>query len=169
DVILFLFSTAALPPPDGLGSSAAAVARVRGADMFAGDPAGSSVGPFSAPFAFSQVQPGSYQIRAFLDAARDFEPFFDFARQPRAGDPVGSFGDLPAAKFGVELRLDAGGQPAISDGDGFFDVYPQVLLQQIADAAGAAVAPAEAVVIPCKANALPLLPALVANPAGGPL
>ncbi|HZR08923.1 MAG TPA: hypothetical protein VFA79_10105, partial [Myxococcales bacterium] len=96
DAILLLFDTAALPPPDGNGTSATAIAHIPQATLFAGAPP-SSVGPFSGSFTFTQVPSGrSYQIRAFIDAtaAHEFAPLFDYAQQPRAGDPVGGHGDL---------------------------------------------------------------------------
>ncbi|MGZ6142904.1 MAG: hypothetical protein ACXWLM_06175, partial [Myxococcales bacterium] len=61
DAILLLFDTASLPPPDGNGTSAAAVARIPAVALFANAAAG-SIGPFSAPFTFTQVPAGrSYQ------------------------------------------------------------------------------------------------------------
>ena len=102
DVVLFLFDKASLPPPDGAGTSAVAIARVAQATLFGNAGAG-SIGPFSAPYIFTQVPPDrSYQIRAFIDAAHEFNPFFDFAQQPRAGDPVGGYG-----------TLDPSGQPQL--------------------------------------------------------
>src|SRR5205085_907921 len=96
DAILLLFDTAALPPPDGTGTSAAAVARVPSTTFFANAAPG-SVGPFSAPFTFTQVPSGrSYQIRAFLDVTGEFDPFFDFTQQPRAGAPAGGHGEIGA-------------------------------------------------------------------------
>jgi hypothetical protein len=112
DAILFLFDTAALPPPDGNGTSATAIAHIPQATLF-GNPLAAGIGPFSAGFTFTQVPSGrSYQIRAFIDAtaAHEFAPLFDYAQQPRAGDPVGGHGDL-----------GPGGQPrflAISVGAG---------------------------------------------------
>ncbi|HUJ29475.1 MAG TPA: hypothetical protein VLW85_25820 [Myxococcales bacterium] len=94
DAILLLFDTAALPPPDGTGSSAVAVGRVPEATLFAGAAAGSS-GPFSAPFSFAQVPAGrSYQIRALIDSKHEFDPFFDFTQSPRAGEPIGGYGEI---------------------------------------------------------------------------
>jgi hypothetical protein len=91
DAVLLLFDTAALPPPDGTGTTPAAIARVPEATLLPGSP---GVGPFSASFTFTQVPSGrSYQIRAFIDAAHQFNPFFDYARQPHAGDPIGGYGD----------------------------------------------------------------------------
>ncbi len=92
DVVLLLFDLAALPPPDGTGTTAVAVARVPESTMFAGAAPG-SIGPFSAAYTFSQVPAWrSYQVRAFVDATHDFSPFFDYTQQPRAGDPVGGHG-----------------------------------------------------------------------------
>ena len=60
-------------------------------------------GAFSAPFTFTQVRSGrSYQIRAFIDATHEFDPLFDYAQQPRAGDPAGGYGEIGP---GGELRL----------------------------------------------------------------
>ncbi|MCA1827490.1 MAG: hypothetical protein LC689_11215, partial [Myxococcales bacterium] len=103
DAILLLFDTGSLPPPDGNGTSAAAIARIPQATLF-GAAGASSVGPFSAPFVFTQVPSGrSYQIRAFLDVTHEFDPFFDFTQQPRAGAPAGGHGEL-----------DASGQPHLT-------------------------------------------------------
>jgi hypothetical protein len=103
DAVLLLFDTRALPPPDGTGTTAVAVARVPESVLFANAPGGSA-GPFSAPFVFTQVPTTtcgpaiaacrSYQIRAFIDAVHQFNPFFDFTQQPRAGDPVGGYGAI---------------------------------------------------------------------------
>ncbi len=239
DVVLLLFATNALPPPDGLGTTAQAISKVVRAKMF-GSPESAGQGPFGAQYVFSQVPPGHYQIRAFIDASGLFFPFFDFSQQPHAGDPVGGHVDfdsngvphlaaidVPAgtalqgvsvaigqetpndppsftiveapqgsftlpqsmdrpvffhvatanlgaanasfanAHFGVELRPDASGLPSIPDGDGFYDVYPQVLLEQTSNADGTAlVIPA---VIPVKVNPLPLLPLLFQQLGKGPV
>src|SRR6266850_1526630 len=109
DVILFLFKTSALPPPDGLGTSAAAVARIGQDAMFGADK--TSAGPFAADFVFTQVPPDRYQIRGFINASGGFLPFFDYARQPRAGDPVGghvSFDAQGAPRFD-EIEVGAAG------------------------------------------------------------
>ena len=239
DGILFLFDTQSLPPPDGNGQSAVAVARIPAATLFGGAAAG-SIGPFSAPYIFTQVPPGrSYQVRAFVDATGDFDPFFDFTQQPRAGDPAGGHGEIfngrprlaavavpagtvmsginvaltqvvpydppsfvitggsqtfdasldqPArlqlqiarldarnasfahAHFGLELDRDAQGNRQSTAGDGLDDVFPRVFLRQIALRDGTPVAPGEAAIVPCRAIALPVLPALVtAGPGQAPL
>ena len=230
DGILFLFDTQSLPPPDGNGQSAVAIARIPAATLFGNAPAG-SIGPFSGPYIFTQVPPGrSYQVRAFIDATGDFDPFFDFTQQPRAGDPAGGHGELvngqprlvavpvtagkaltdinvaltevvpydpPSfvltsgsqtldvsidrpvrlqlsttrldaqnasfanAHFGVELDRDAQGNRQSTAGDGLDDVFPRVFLRQIALKDGTPVAPNDAAIVPCRAIALPILPALV--------
>jgi len=76
------------------------VARVPQSTLFGRAPDG---GAFSAPFTFTQVPSGrNYQIRAFIDATGEFDPLFDYAQQPRAGDPVGGYGERDP---GGELRL----------------------------------------------------------------
>jgi uncharacterized protein (DUF2141 family) len=93
DAIVLLFDASALPPRDRNGTGAAAIARVPEWALFRNAP-GTSIGPFSAPFTFTQVPSGrGYQIRAFIDASREFDPFFDYAQQPRAGDPIGAYGE----------------------------------------------------------------------------
>ena len=104
DAIVLLFDAGALPPRDGNGTGAAGIARVPQASMFRNAP-GTSIGPFSAPFTFTQVPSGrGYQIRAFIDASRQFDPFFDYAQQPRAGDPAGAYGEpAPGRLLGVQV------------------------------------------------------------------
>ena len=97
DAILLLFDSRALPPPEGNGAGAIAVARVSEATLFH-PAAGAAAGPFSAPFAFTQVpSQRSYRIRAFIDATHEFVPLFDYTQQPRAGDPAGASGDIAVA------------------------------------------------------------------------
>ena len=108
DVVLFLFDKASLPPPDGIGTSAVAVARVPEAALFANAAPG-SIGPFSSAYTFTQVPANrSYQVRAFIDATHEFDPFFDFAQQPRAGDPVGGYGALDSAGQPQLLSIPVG-------------------------------------------------------------
>ena len=95
DVILLLFAAENLPPPDGTASTAVSLSRVPAAKLFTG---GSAVGPFGAPFLFTNVKAGNYQIRAFLDVTGDFDPFADFTQSPRAGAPTGG-----------SVTFDAGG------------------------------------------------------------
>jgi uncharacterized protein (DUF2141 family) len=231
DVYLLLFDVNALPPPDGQASSAVGVSRVPASQLFGNAPA-TSVGPFSASFVFTQVPSNhTYQIRAFIDAAHSFEPFFDYAISPRAGDVAGGYGQigangvaqllpiavapaqtvsgisvplfqpvpydppaceivggsptfnatidqpvamtlkihpLPAvgithAHFGLELDRDANGNARSSFADGIVDVFPRVVLQQIADDKGK---PMTGVVIPTRTLPQAVLPALENLPNG---
>src|SRR5205823_2343202 len=115
DAVLLLFDTAALPPPDGNGTAAAAVARIPSATLFARHEADGSIGPFSAPFVFTQVQSGrSYQIRAFLDVTGEFDPFFDFSQQPRAGAPAGGHGEIGADGQPHLTRIDVPAATVVS-------------------------------------------------------
>lgn len=114
DAILLLFDTAALPPPQGNGSSAAAVARIPASVLFANATPG-SVGPFSAPFTFTQVPSGrSYQIQAFLDVTGEFDPFFDFTQQPRAGAPAGGHGAIGADGQAHPVSIDVPAAQVVS-------------------------------------------------------
>src|SRR6267143_683539 len=93
DAIVLLFEASALPLRHGNGNGAAAIARVPESALFRNAPR-TGIGPFSAPFTFTQVPSGrGYQIRAFIDASGEFDPFFDYAQQPRAGDPAGAYGE----------------------------------------------------------------------------
>jgi len=102
DVVLLLFAANNLPPPDGTATSAVELARVASATMFAGAAPGAT-GPFSAPYLFTEVAPGNYQIRAFIDLGGDFAPLFDFTQSPRAGAPIGG-----------TVTFDAHGQPTLA-------------------------------------------------------
>jgi hypothetical protein len=93
DAIVLLFEASAFPPRDGNGTGAAAIARVPESALFKDAPR-TSIGTFSAPFTFTQVPSvRGYQIRAFIDASGEFDPFFAYAQQPRAGDPVGAYAE----------------------------------------------------------------------------
>src|SRR5262249_55934906 len=103
DAVLLLFDTASLPPPDGNGTTPTAIARIPKETLFGAQLGTTAAGPFSAAFTFTQVPSGrSYQIRAFLDVSGEFNPFFDFTQQPRAGAPAGGHGEL-----------DSSGQPRL--------------------------------------------------------
>src|ERR1700716_486797 len=66
DAIVLLFHAGALPPREGYGTGAAAIARVQESALFR-NASGTSTGPFSAPFTFTQVPSGrDYHIRAFI-------------------------------------------------------------------------------------------------------
>ena len=107
DAVLFLWSEDSLPPPDGTTTQPVSLARVSSGVLFGAG----NAGPYSAPYAFTQVPPGHYQIRAFIDSSHEFDPFFDFTAQPRAGDPAGghapSLGPDNRAHFG-DIEVPSG-------------------------------------------------------------
>ena len=101
--VILAFETHLLPPPEGLGTTAASLDVVPGEALFAGlrdklafasdgsticgdpgDPvtvSGSwAVGPFTA---------GTYQIRGFYDKYGDFDPAFSISNLPSKGDVGG--------------------------------------------------------------------------------
>jgi uncharacterized protein (DUF2141 family) len=116
DAVLLLFSSTALPPPDGTASAPVEIGRIASATLFAGASPGST-GPFSAPFLFTEVPPGNYQIRAFLDLGGDFSPFADFTQSPHAGAPTGG-----------TVTFDANGSATLTN----FNVGPNArVLEQV--------------------------------------
>jgi hypothetical protein len=101
---IFAFDARLLPPPDGLGTSAASFVAVTGTELFAGvrerltfDPYGAPWCPdakaapatVSAAFALGPLPAGDYQLRGFYDHDGDFDPAFSIANLPTAGDVGG--------------------------------------------------------------------------------
>ena len=101
---LFAFDERRLPPPDGLGTTAASFAVVMGDALFAGvrerltfEPDGAPWCPdakaapvtVTAPFAIGPLPAGDYQVRGFYDRDGDFDPGFSIANLPSAGDVGG--------------------------------------------------------------------------------
>lgn len=97
--IILAFDTRLLPPPDGLGSSAASIDAVSGDELFAGiraqlpsdgcpaqDAAPVTV---SASWGIAPLPGGSYQIRGFYDYDGDFDPTFSISNLPTRGDVGG--------------------------------------------------------------------------------
>jgi len=99
--VLLVFDVRALPPPEGLGTSAASLATVGGDELFAGVrgrltfktdktrwcPAASTPPVIvSASFAAAPLDAGNYQIRGFYDYDGDFDPVFSIANLPTKGD-----------------------------------------------------------------------------------
>ncbi len=140
--LLTVFDVRALPPPDGLGSSAASLQVVAGDELFAGvsssltfredgslwcpEPGEPTV-TVSAPFVVSPLAAGAYQVRGFYDRDGDFDPLFSISNQPTQGDVAGgAITNAAAVAAGArpEFRVlelgEAGatGVYAFPDGDG---------------------------------------------------
>jgi hypothetical protein len=106
--ILLAFDVRLLPPPEGLGTSAASLGVVPGETLFAGvkdeleyDPDGDLHCPkhryfigstpiplatVSADWALAPLAAGTYQVRGFYDLDGDFDPGFLISNLPTKGD-----------------------------------------------------------------------------------
>jgi hypothetical protein len=109
-VVLFLYDAARPPPPVGTGRPVTFTVVSR--DALFGAASEGSAGPFTAPYAFSLVAPGTYLIRGFVDANDDFIPWYGVTSDVNTGD-VGDAAIDPAtgAQRVIEIALDASGQP----------------------------------------------------------
>lgn len=102
--VIEVFNVDLLPPPEGLGSSAASLAVVTGEQLFDGVRAqiqlhesggrwcpGASDAPVtvSASWAASPLDAGVYQVRGFYDRDGDFNPGLIVKRVPTKGDVAG--------------------------------------------------------------------------------
>lgn len=107
-VILLVFDAANPPPPDGLASTALNFATIPGEALFAkyprpADGPGSKAQPgtslcpsvdapavtASASYAIAQLPAGRFQVRSFYSRQTRFNPLFNFANLPLAGDVAG--------------------------------------------------------------------------------
>lgn len=122
-MVFLAFDSANPPPPDGLASTALNFATVPGERLFYNVPRpatgpGSTKQPndaycppidappitASAEWTMTQMGAGRYQIRAFYSRQNRFNPLFNFANLPLAGDVAGGvLADLrdPLPKYGV--------------------------------------------------------------------
>lgn len=118
DAIVFLFDAARPPPPLGTGRPVS-FGVVPAAELYGpslGAPA--ALGPFTAPFTFSLVPPGSYLVRGFIDAdgclaapvpgcrPGDFNPWLSVTSEPNKGDVGGAAVDLGTSRLRV-IPVDA--------------------------------------------------------------
>lgn len=107
NVVVLLYDAARLPPPTGTGRPLT-FALVPRRTLF-GDVREFDTGPFVAPFAFSLVNPGLYQVRAFIDANDDFIPWYGATNEVNTGDVGGaaidSISKLPLT-FAVGLTAE---------------------------------------------------------------
>jgi len=101
---LLAFDNRLLPPPEGLGTSAASLDVVSGDELFAGvraqlpdAPNGALLCPdaaappitVSVSWAIAPLPAGTYQIRGFYDLDGDFDPAFLISNLPTKGDVGG--------------------------------------------------------------------------------
>jgi len=106
--IVLVFDAGNPPPPDGLATTALNFTAVPGERLFASiprptdgpgstkDPKNSYCPPLDGPpvsaattFTVTQLPPGKYQVRGFYSRQNKFNPIFDFANLPVAGDVGG--------------------------------------------------------------------------------
>jgi hypothetical protein len=102
--VILAFDKDRLPPPNGLGSSAASIDAIAGEELFSSvrdklvfAPDGSlrcaddSAAPISASgtWAIAPLGAGTYQIRGFYDRDGDFDPAFSISNLPSKGDVGG--------------------------------------------------------------------------------
>ncbi len=86
NAVIFLYDAAKPPPPTGTGRPLTFT--TVSADRLFGGAEGN--GPFTAPFAFSLVKPGSYLVRGLIDTNADFIPWYGVTADTNAGDVGGA-------------------------------------------------------------------------------
>ncbi len=103
DVVLTLFRSDALPPPQGSSGPVNFIV-VSEETLFTGDPQN---GIYTAPFTMPTVPEGTYQIRAFVDSDEDFHPTIDLLAQTTAGDVGGGYVDIETGRFlDIDVKTD---------------------------------------------------------------
>ncbi|MBM7113795.1 hypothetical protein [Archangium primigenium] len=101
NAIVLLYDTERPPPPQGTGRPVSFTVVPR--EQLFGPSDVTSTGPFTAPYAFSQVAPGSYFVRGFIDVdtcvmpgatsscrTPDFIPWYTITSEPNTGDVGGA-------------------------------------------------------------------------------
>jgi len=119
NVLLFLFDVNRPPPPQGTGRPLAFAFVPAGAIFGSALEDPDHVGPFVAPFSFSQVPAGTYLIRGFIDAfggdttperVPDFIPWYGVTNEVNRGDVGGAYVDPVTRAFRtVTIAADAEG------------------------------------------------------------
>ena len=113
NAVIFLYDAARPPPPAGTGRPLT-FTTVSSAVLFA-DSTGN--GPFTAPFAFSLVKPGSYLVRGLIDSNADFIPWYGVTADANTGDVGGAAID-PISRATRVITVDA---PALDVSVSFAD------------------------------------------------
>jgi hypothetical protein len=108
NAVVLLFDQNHLPPPAGTSTTVANLVIVSEQTLFRDAPA-NAVADFTAAFTIPVVPPGTYQIRAFLDASHTFNPVVPLAdgmhvdmnilAEPTAGDVAGGYLDRNTKQF----------------------------------------------------------------------
>jgi hypothetical protein len=135
--VMLVFDTRLLPPPEGLGTTAASVGAVGGDFLFAGvkdrltfntdgsrwcpDPSTPPV-TVSGSWTAGPLPPAVYEVRGFYDLDGNFDPAFSISRLPSKGDigggAVDNAADVLLGKAPIYRRILLG----IDNGDGTFSV-----------------------------------------------
>lgn len=125
NLIILRFDATRPPPPAGTGRPEAFTVITK--ERLYGDAPASATGPFTAPYAFSLVPPGSYLLRGFLDAENafcpgpggtlcrvsDFNPWYGVTGEPNRGDIGGAAVDALTLAFQtITIAKDADGKAA---------------------------------------------------------
>ncbi|HYH99597.1 hypothetical protein [Hyalangium sp.] len=108
NAVVFLYDAQRPPPPQGTGRPVA-FTLVPQAVLFGSDLSKSTTGPFTAPFVFPLVRPGSYLLRGFIDTdtcrtdvkpchGPDFIPWYNVTAEPNLWDVAGASVD-PATRI----------------------------------------------------------------------
>jgi len=102
NAVIFLYDAERPPPPTGTGRPLT-FATVPAATLFGGSEGN---GPFTAPFAFSLVKPGSYLVRGLIDTNADFIPWYGVTADANAGDVGGAAVD-PISRATLTLDVES--------------------------------------------------------------
>jgi hypothetical protein len=138
--VLEIFDVKLLPPPEGLGTTAASLAAVGGDQLFGGvvdrltfnkdgslwcPPPGTPPITVSSSWGVAPLEGGVYEVRGFYDYDGNFDPTLSIAKVPTKGDIGGGAIDNAAAVLmgaaPVYRRIGLGAPQA----DGSFKIPPE--------------------------------------------
>lgn len=138
--VFLAFDTRLLPPPEGLGTSAASVAAIGGDQLFGGVvdsltfnkdgsrwcPSGPTAITVSGDWTVGALPGGEYEVRSFYDLHGQFDPAFSISKLPHQGDIAGGAID------NVSDVLKSGAAPqyrritlGVKKADGTYEIPPQ--------------------------------------------